>query len=219
MVQRSDGDERLLLISRRTIADRASAAHQLRQLQEGPNLLTYLSCVFVHCGFGKSFCPPVGPPMNSRQQLFKSRRCSTRARSMANVTARFEAVAHRLQGREAQLTKPCNVHDVSALPFAPLRCHTVARTTQGSAQGTSEPHGASLHTCDFVAGLSQRCPARGEGTRSAEPPDCRAGVRRTCLIWQPTRTTGLQSGGSENLPNLATHPNHRTAERGVGEPA
>ncbi len=49
------------------------------------------------------------------------------------------------------------------------------------------------------------------------PPDCRAGVRRTCLIWQPTRTTGLQSGGSENLPNLATHPNHRTAERGFGE--
>ena len=30
---------------------------------------------------------------------------------------------------------------------------------------------------------------------------------------QRPRTTGLQSGGWENLPSLETHPNHRTAER------
>ena len=30
-------------------------------------------------------------------------------------------------------------------------------------------------------------------------------IRRTCLIWQPTRTTGRWIGDSENLPYLATH--------------
>ena len=46
-----------------------------------------------------------------------------------------------------------------------------------------------------------------------EPPDCSTGIQRTCLIRQPTRTTGRWSGDSENLPYLATPSNHRTVER------